>query len=78
MIQNAPKTIMFVFFGIGVLFILYSVWAQSTDIPQEQFQEDPRFEEEYMQYYQSLGIFGIAMIILGGIIAVVGRKMNSK
>ena len=44
---------MIAFFALGVLFVGFSLWALFlTDIPQEQFQEDPRFEEEYVKYYQ--------------------------
>ena len=53
MIQGAPKFIMIAFFALGVLLIGFSLWAlYLTDIPQEQFLEDPRFEEEYTKYHQ--------------------------
>lgn len=68
---------MIAFFAIGVLFVGFSMWAlYLTDIPQEQFLEDPRFEEEYVKYYQWLTIFGIALVAIGGILAVLGRKMT--
>ena len=68
---------MIAFFAIGVLFIGFSLWAlYVTDIPQEQFLEDPRFEEEYIKYYQWLTIFGIVLVTIGGVLAVLGRKMT--
>ncbi len=76
MIRGAPKFVMIAFFAIGVLFIGFSLWAlYLTDIPQEQFLEDPRFEEEYVKYYQWLTIFGIVLVAIGGVLAVLGRKM---
>ena len=77
MIQGAPKFVMIAFFGIGFLFVGFSTWALfGTDIPQEQFSQDPRFEEDYKNYYQWLAIFGIIMIVVGGIFAKVGQKMS--
>jgi hypothetical protein len=79
MITGAPKYVMIVFFGLGVLLFGFSLWAlYLTDIPQEQFQNDPRFEEEYIKYYEWLSMFGIVLIIIGGIIAALGRKMTKK
>jgi formate hydrogenlyase subunit 3/multisubunit Na+/H+ antiporter MnhD subunit len=79
MITGAPKYVMATFFGVGITLLVFSIWAlYLTDIPQEQFQNDPRFEEEYMKYYEWLSIFGIALIIIGGIIASLGRKMTKK
>ncbi len=76
MIQGAPKFVMIAFFALGVLFIGFSLWAlYLTDIPQEQFLEDPRFEEEFVKYYQWLALFGIVLVIIGGFFAVIGRKM---
>lgn len=77
MIQGAPKYVMLVFFGIGFLFVGFSTWALfATDIPQEQFSQDPRFEKDYRSYYQWLAIFGIIMIVVGGIFAKIGQKMS--
>jgi len=46
--SGSPKFVMIAFFAIGVLFVGFSLWAlYLTDIPQEQFQEDPMFEEDY-------------------------------
>jgi formate hydrogenlyase subunit 3/multisubunit Na+/H+ antiporter MnhD subunit len=79
MIIGAPKYVMATFFGVGILLLGFSIWAlYLTDIPQEQFQNDPRFEEEYIKYYEWLSIFGIVLIIIGGIVAVLGRKMTKK
>lgn len=79
MIAGAPKYVMATFFGVGILLLGFSIWAlYLTDIPQEQFQNDPRFEEEYIKYYEWLSIFGIVLIIIGGIVAVLGRKMTKK
>lgn len=79
MITAAPKYVMIVFFGLGISLFGFSLWAlYLTDIPQEQFQNDPRFEEEYTKYYEWLSIFGIVLIIIGGIIAALGRKMTKK
>ena len=77
MIQGAPKSIMIAFFALGALFVIFSLWAlYLTDIPQEQFLEDPRFEEEYIKYYQWLTLFGSALVAIGWIFAFVGRKMG--
>ena len=77
MIRGAPKFVMIAFFAIGVLFIGFSTWAlYLTDIPQEQFLEDPRFEEEYIKYYQWLTLFGIVLVGIGGVLALLGRKMT--
>lgn len=77
MIQGAPKFVMIAFFALGTLFIGFSLWAlYLTDIPQEQFLEDPRFEEEYIKYYQWNVIFGTALVAIGWIIAFLGRKMG--
>ena len=79
MIIGAPKYVMITFFGLGMSLCGFSIWSlYLTDIPQEQFQNDPRFEEEYIKYYQWLLIFAIVLIIIGGIIAVLGRKMTKK
>ena len=76
MIRGAPKFVMISFFAIGILFVGLSTWAlYLTDIPQEQFQEDPRFEEDYNNYYQWLTIFGIILVIVGGVFARLGRNM---
>jgi hypothetical protein len=78
MIQGAPKSVMIAFFALGALFVGFSLWAlYLTDIPQEQFLEDPRFEEEYIKYYQWLASFGVVLVIVGGSFAVLGRKMTS-
>ena len=77
MIRGAPKYIMFAFFALGVLFVGFSLWALFlTDIPQEQFLEDPRFEEEYVKYYEWNILFGTGLIGIGWIIAFLGRKMT--
>lgn len=77
MIQGAPKFVMVAFFALGVLFVGFSLWAlYLTDIPQEQFLEDPRFEEEYIKYYQWLSMFGVILVIIGGVFAKVGNKMT--
>ena len=42
MIQGAPKFVMIAFFALGTLLVVFSLWAlYLTDIPQEQFLEDP-------------------------------------
>ena len=77
MIQGAPKWIMIAFFALGALFVIFSLWAlYLTDIPQEQFLEDPRFEEEYTKYYQWLTLFGSALVVIGWVLAFLGRKMG--
>ena len=77
MIQGAPKYVMIAFFALGVLFVGFSLWAlYLTDIPQEQFLEDPRFEEEFVKYYQWLALFGVVLVIVGGVFAGLGRKMT--
>ncbi|MDH3696843.1 MAG: hypothetical protein OEQ15_05965 [Nitrosopumilus sp.] len=77
MIQGAPKSIMIAFFALGALFVVFSLWAlYLTDIPQEQFLEDPRFEEEYTKYYQWLILFGSVLVAIGWIFAFIGRKMG--
>jgi len=77
MIQGGPKFVMIAFFALGVLFVGFSLWAlYLTDIPQEQFQEDPRFEEDYTNYYQWLAVFGVVLVIIGGVFAGLGSKMT--
>jgi len=77
MISGAPKYIMIAFFALGVLFVGFSLWALFlTDIPQEQFLEDPRFEEEYTQYYEWNILFGSVLIGIGWIVAFLGRKLG--
>ena len=79
MIQGAPKMIMIAFFALGALFVVFSLWAlYLTDIPQEQFLEDPRFEEEYIKYYQWLALFGGVLVGIGWVFAFVGRQMTSR
>ena len=79
MIRGAPKYIMVAFFALGVLFVGFSLWAlYLTDIPQEQFQEDPRFEEEYTQYYEWLTLFGSGLVAIGWVMAFLGRKMTRR
>ena len=57
---------MIAFFALGALFVGFSLWAlYLTDIPQEQFLEDPRFEEEYVKYYQWTVLFGSGLIGIG-------------
>jgi len=66
MIRRAPKYVMIAFFALGVFLVGFSFWAlYLTDIPQEQFLEDPRFEEEYVQYYQWNILFGSGLIGIG-------------
>jgi hypothetical protein len=77
MIRGIPKFVMIAFFAIGVLFIGFSLWAlYLTDIPQEQFLEDPRFEEEYIKYYQWMAVFGAVLVVAGGVLAALGHKMT--
>ena len=79
MISGAPKYIMIAFFALGVLFVAFSIWAlYLTDIPQEQMQADPRFAEEYTQYYEWQILFGSALIGIGWAVAFLGRKMSRK
>jgi len=79
MISGAPKYIMITFFVLGVLFVGFSLWALFlTDIPQEQFLEDPRFEEEYVKYYEWNILFGTVLIGIGWIVAFLGRKMTRR
>ncbi|HJJ23382.1 MAG TPA: hypothetical protein OQH54_06685 [Nitrosopumilus sp.] len=79
MIQGAPKFIMIAFFALGVLLVGFSLWAiYLTDIPNEQFLEDPRFEEEYVKYYQWLTLFGSALVAIGWVFAFLGRKMTRR
>ena len=76
-IQGAPKYVMIAFFALGVLFVGFSLWAlYLTDIPQEQFLEDPRFEEEYVKYYQWLTLFGSGLIVIGWFLAILGRNLG--
>jgi hypothetical protein len=78
-IQGAPRYVMIAFFALGTLFVGFSLWALFlTDIPQEQFLEDPRFEEEYVKYYEWNILFGSGLIGLGWIIAFLGRKMSRR
>lgn len=77
MIQGAPKFVMIAFFALGALFVVFSLWAlYLTDIPQEQFLEDPRFEEEYVKYYEWLTLFGSGLIGIGWILAILGRNLG--
>jgi len=77
MIQGGPMIVMIAFFALGALFIGFSLWAlYLTDIPQEQFLEDSRFEKDYTNYYQWLAVFGIVLVIIGGVFAGVGSKMT--
>ncbi len=77
MIQGVPKYIMIAFFALGTLLVGFSLWAlYLTDIPQEQFQEDPRFEEEYTKYHQWNVLFGTVLVAIGWVIVFLGRKMG--
>ena len=68
---------MIAFFALGVSLVGFSYWAlYLTDIPQEQFLEDPRFEEEYVKYYEWNILFGSVLIGIGWVIAFLGRKMG--
>ena len=79
MIQGGPKYVMIAFFALGILFVGFSFWAlHLTDIPQEQFLEDPRFEEEYVQYYEWNILFGSGLIGIGWVVAFLGRKMSRR
>lgn len=79
MITGAPKYVMIAFFGLGISLLGFSLRVlYLTDIPQEQFQNDPRFKEEYVKYYEWLSVFGIVLITIGGIIVALGRKMTKK
>ena len=44
----------------------------------DQFQEDPRFEEEYVKYYEWMILFGSVLIGIGWVIAFFGRKMSRR
>ena len=79
MISGAPKYVMIAFFALGVFLVGFSLWALFlTDIPQEQFQEDPRFEEEYVKYYEWTVLFGSVLIGIGWIIAFIGRNLSRR
>ena len=79
MIAGAPKYVMIAFFALGVFLVGFSIWALFlTDIPQEQFQEDPRFEEEYVKYYEWTILFGSVLIGIGWVIAFLGRKLSRR
>jgi len=79
MIQGAPKYVMISFFALGIMFIIFSIWAlYLTDIPNEQFLEDPRFEYEYLKYHQWMMIFGIVLVIIGGVFAIIGRNIRNQ
>ena len=79
MISGAPKYVMIAFFALGVFLVGFSLWALFlTDIPQEQFQEDPRFEEEYVKYYEWNILFGSVLIGIGWIIAFLGRNLSRR
>jgi len=68
---------MIAFFALGALFVGFSLWAlYLTDIPQEQFLEDPRFEEEYVQYYEWNTLLGTVLIGIGEVLVFLGRKIN--
>ena len=79
MIKGAPKYVMIAFFALGMLLVGFSLWAlYLTDIPQDQFLEDPRFEEEYVKYYQWTALFGSGLVVIGWIVAFIGRKMTNQ
>jgi len=78
-ISGAPKYVMIAFFALGVLFVGFSLWALFlTDIPEEQFLEDPRFKEEYVKYYEWNILFGSGLIVIGGVVAFLGRKLSRR
>jgi hypothetical protein len=55
--------------GVGLALVVFSIWAIFvTTAPTEQFQKDPKFASQYLEYYQGLAGFGSAMIIGGGIL----------
>ena len=77
MIQGAPKFVMIAFFALGAFLVGLSLWAlYLTDIPQEQFLEDPRFEEEYVKYHEWMTLFGSGLIGVGWILAILGRNLG--
>jgi len=71
MISGASKYVMIAFFALGIFLVGFSLWALFlTDIPQEQFQEDSRFEEEYVKYYEWTILFGSILIGIGWIFVI--------
>jgi hypothetical protein len=75
MIKGAPRAVMIAFFVVGIVLLGFSGWALNTEIPSEQFQADPRFEEEYIKYYQWLMAFGGGLVGSGVTLGVLGKKM---
>ena len=79
MIKGSARTVTLMFYGLGVLLAIFSIWAlYITEIPQEQFAKDPRFQEEYMKYYEWLFIFGMMLIVGGGVIHALAIKSQSR
>ena len=69
---------MIAFFALGTLLVGFSLWAlYLMDIPQEQFLEDPRFEEEYVKYYQWNILFGSGLIVIGSVWALIQTKKEN-
>ncbi len=61
--------------SVGVVLAVFALWAMFiTTIPVEQFQEDPKYAIQYMEYYQALTIFGGVMIISGGFLYFLHRR----
>ncbi|MFQ5969595.1 MAG: hypothetical protein ACE5J2_03755 [Nitrososphaerales archaeon] len=61
--------------GVGIALIIFAVWAMFvTTAPAEQFQQDPIFAGQYVEYYRSLTAFGSVMIIGGGILYYLHRR----
>lgn len=61
--------------GVGVVLVAFSLWALFiTDVPLEQFEEDPKFAQQYTEYYQALLIFGSVLITSGGILYYLHRR----
>jgi hypothetical protein len=60
---------------LQVALVIFAVWALFvTTAPAEQFQQDPKFDSQYVAYHQSLAAFGSAMIIGGGVLYYLHRR----
>jgi hypothetical protein len=61
--------------GVGAALVIFALWAMFiTTAPEEQFQQDPKFARQYMEYYQGLTVLGSAMIIGGGVLFLLHRR----
>jgi hypothetical protein len=61
--------------AVGVALIIFAAWAlYITGAPAEQFQQDPKFAKQYVEYYQGLIAFGSAVVIGGGVLYVLHRR----